>query len=124
MVQQRQPAVADCGWIGVQVSPMTAAFAGSLGMAEPYGGIFGKPEPGSPAADAGIAKGDVITAINGAPLMRSSDFATAISEMAPNSLINLTTYRNGALMQIRLMLGSSKCASEGHGRSAAATVAI
>jgi hypothetical protein len=38
-----------CGWIGVGVSPMTAAFAESLGMAEPYGAIFDRPEPGSPA---------------------------------------------------------------------------
>jgi hypothetical protein len=39
-----------CGWIGVQVKPITAAFANSLGMAEPYGAIFDQPElwqPGS-----------------------------------------------------------------------------
>jgi hypothetical protein len=35
-----------CGWIGVQVTPMTQAFADSLGMAEAYGAIFGQPEPG------------------------------------------------------------------------------
>ena len=64
-----------CGWMGVKVSPMTAPFAESLGMAEPYGAIFDRPEPGSPAADAHIEQGDVLTAINGAPLMRSGDFA-------------------------------------------------
>src|ERR1700752_2684147 len=73
-----------CGWIGVQVSPMTRAFADSLGMAEPYGAIFDRPEPGSPAAIAGIEAGDVITAINGSPVMRSSDFATMIAAIAPN----------------------------------------
>jgi S1-C subfamily serine protease len=39
-----------CGWIGVGVSPITAAFADSLGMVEPYGAIFNQPEPDSPAA--------------------------------------------------------------------------
>ena len=49
-VAQQTPKGNDlCGWIGVAVSPMTAAFAESLGMAEPYGAIFEQPEPGSPA---------------------------------------------------------------------------
>jgi hypothetical protein len=42
---------------------MTAAFAASLGMAVPYGAIFDQPEPGSPAANAHIEQGDVLTAI-------------------------------------------------------------
>jgi serine protease Do len=71
-----------CGWIGVQVSPMTVAFAESLSMAEAYGAIFGSPEPGSPAANAGIEAGDVITSINGSPIMRSGDFAAMISAAA------------------------------------------
>ena len=70
---------AICGWIGVQVRPMTAPFAASLGMAVPYGAIFDQPEAGSPAARAGIEAGDVVTAINGLPLMRSSDFARMLA---------------------------------------------
>jgi serine protease Do len=62
---------------------MTAAFAASLGMAEPYGAIFDRPEPGSPAANAKIEAGDVITTVNGSPVMRSSEFAAMISAMAP-----------------------------------------
>jgi membrane-associated protease RseP (regulator of RpoE activity) len=75
VVEETQKRIDLCGWMGVAVSPMTAAFAQSLGMAEPYGAIFDRPEPGSPAATAGIEQGDVLTAINGSPLMRSSDFA-------------------------------------------------
>jgi serine protease Do len=69
-VVQQSPSGRDpCGWIGVSVSPMTAAFAESLGLAQPYGAIFDQPQPGSPAAAAGIEQGDVLTAINGSPLM-------------------------------------------------------
>ncbi len=109
-VAQREPqGPVYCGWIGVTVSPMTTAFADSLGMAEPYGAIFGQPEPGSPAAAAGIGAGDVVTAINGEALRRSSNFAPMISKMSPGFFITLTTYRNGELIEVRLMLGSSKC---------------
>ena len=100
-----------CGWIGVAVSPMTRAFAESLGMAEPYGAIFGQPEPGSPAAHARIQAGDVITAINGTSVMRSSDFAAMISARAPGSTVYLSTFRDGQMIEVQLVLGSGKCPS-------------
>ena len=50
-----------CGSIGVQVRPMTAAFAYSLGMTEIYGAIFRQPKRGGPAAMAGIEAGDVVS---------------------------------------------------------------
>jgi S1-C subfamily serine protease len=34
-------------------------------MADPYGAIFGQPEPGSPAAHEGIEADDVVTAAQG-----------------------------------------------------------
>ncbi len=98
-----------CGWIGVRVGPITPAFADSLGMTEPYGAIFKRPEPGSPAAHAKIEAGDVITAINGSPLRKWSDFATTISMMAPGTVVYLTTYRDRQLIEARVTLGYSRC---------------
>jgi hypothetical protein len=37
LVQEKQKDNGLYGWMGIQVSPMTAAFADRLGMAEPYG---------------------------------------------------------------------------------------
>jgi hypothetical protein len=108
-VQHEQEASSLCGWIGVRVGPMTAGFANSLGMAEPYGAIFEEPESGSPAANAHIESGDVLTTINGSPLTRSSDFATIISMMAPDTVVDLNTWRNGELILRSVTLGSSKC---------------
>ena len=98
-----------CGWIGVRVSPMTAAFADSLGMVESYGAIFDRPEPGSPAASAGIESGDVLTAINGTALLKSSDFEAAISAFAPNTVVELNTWRGGEFMRRRVTLAAGKC---------------
>ena len=50
--KEKQNANDLCGWMGVEVRPMTAAFAASLGMAVPYGAISDQPEPGSPAGAA------------------------------------------------------------------------
>jgi len=113
VVQQSQSGNDLCGWIGVSVSPMTAAFAESLGMAEPYGAIFEQPDPGSPAAAAHIEQGDVLTAINGSPLMRASDFAGIISAMAPATQVYLNTSRDGEARQVTVILGSAPCGKGG-----------
>src|SRR5215470_5674796 len=108
-VAQQQPNSGSCGWIGVQVSPMTAAFADSLGMTEIYGAIFDRPEPGSPAASAHIEAGDVITSINGAKLVHPGDFATTIAQMAPGTMVYLTTWRDRQLIERSVVVGSSEC---------------
>jgi serine protease Do len=102
---------AVCGWIGVRVSPMTPDFASSLGMAEPYGAIFGQPRPGSPAAQAHIAAFDVVTTINGSPLRSWRDFAPTIAAFSPNTTIYLTTWRNRQLIDRRVVLGRTSCPS-------------
>ena len=102
-----------CGWIGVEVSPMTPAFAESLGMAEPYGAIFDRPQPGSPAASAHIEEGDVLTAVNGSPLMRAGDFAQIISMMAPGTMVYLSTWRDGQSREVSLTIGSAQCRTSG-----------
>ena len=107
--RQEQKGPDACSFLGVQVHPMTAPFASSLGMAEPYGAIFDQPERGSPAARAGIETGDVVTAINGLPLRSWQDFATTIAKWAPGATVNFTTWRNGQLIEVAVTLGWSKC---------------
>ena len=113
MTQENQNGDDLCGWIGVAVRPMTSEFAASLGMAVPYGAIFDQPEPGSPAANAQIEQGDVVTAINGSPLMRSNDFAGIISAMAPGTTVGLATWRNGEARQVTVKLGSGSHRTSG-----------
>jgi serine protease Do len=98
--------------MGVQVRPMTRAFAASLGMAVPYGAIFDEPEPGSPAASAGIQAYDVLTSINGSPVTLSSDVSAMISAMAPGSVVYLNTFRNRQMIKVSLSLGSGACVNE------------
>jgi membrane-associated protease RseP (regulator of RpoE activity) len=100
---------ASCGWIGAQVRPITAPIAASLGMAVPYGAIFDRPEAASPASRAGIEAGDVITAINGTPIMRAGDFISVITKQAPGTPVSLSIWRNGMFIRVALTLGSSEC---------------
>jgi serine protease Do len=55
----------------------------------------------------------VLTAINGSPLMRSSDFAEIISMMAPGTSVYLNIWRDGEAMQVKLIIGSAQCRTRG-----------
>jgi S1-C subfamily serine protease len=107
---QPAPPSPACGTIGVEVHPMTTAFAQSLGMTEPYGAIFGRPRPGSAAAKAGIERYDVVTAIEGVLLRSWRDFAPSIARMAPRTVVHLTTWRSRQSTQTRVVVGSASCA--------------
>ena len=100
-----------CGWAGIRVRPMTAAFADSLGLTARYGAIFDRPARGSPAAQANIEAGDVITAINGVPLSNWRDFAPTIAKTAPGTTVYFTTWRNRQLIDVAVVLGSGRCPS-------------
>jgi serine protease Do len=88
---------------------MTRPVADSLGMTTPYGAIFRRPEPGSPAAKAKIEAGDVITAINGNVLQSWRDFAPIISNHAPGTTVYFRTFRDGELIDRAAILRSGKC---------------
>jgi S1-C subfamily serine protease len=99
----------DCGWAGVRVRPITSGFAQSIGMVQPYGAIFRRARPGGPAAPAGIQADDVVTAINGSPLGRATDFGAIISRQAPGTTVYLRAWRDSQVIEVALVLGAAKC---------------
>ena len=72
------------------------------------GAIFATPQPGSPAANAGMEAFDVVTLVNGSPLEHARDFAPLISAIAPGSSVYLNTNRNGQLIMVTVTVGSIK----------------
>jgi len=111
------------GWLGVQIQPVTAGIAESLGMQKAEGAMVDEPQPGSPAAKAGIEAGDVITAVNSAPVKDSRDLARTISALAPNSTVKLDILRKGESRTVTVTLGqmpSEQQASAETGEAAAA----
>ena len=83
------------GWLGVQIQPVTAEIAESLGLKKAVGAMVDEPQTGSPAAKAGIQSGDVITAVNGTQVKDARELARTIGTMAPDTSIKLDVVRNG-----------------------------
>ncbi|WP_141678719.1 S1C family serine protease, partial [Acinetobacter baumannii] len=93
------------GWLGVQVQPVTAEIADSLGLKAARGAIVDNPQDGSPAAKAGIEAGDVITAVNGTAIKDSRDLARTIAGLAPGTSVKLEIVHKGDGKTVTLALG-------------------
>jgi serine protease Do len=93
------------GWLGVQVQPVTADIADSLGLKQARGAMVDNPQADSPAAKAGIEAGDVITAVNGTDVKDSRDLARTISTLAPGTSVKLDVLHKGASKTMTLTLG-------------------
>jgi serine protease Do len=93
------------GWLGVQVQPVTADIADSLGLKQARGAMVDNPQADSPAAKAGIEAGDVITAVNGTDVKDSRDLARTISTLAPGTSVKLDVLHKGASRTMTLTLG-------------------
>ncbi|MFT4115851.1 Do family serine endopeptidase [Bradyrhizobium sp.] len=93
------------GWLGVQVQPVNADIADSLGLKDARGAIVDNPQDGSPAAKAGIEAGDVITAVNGTAIKDSRDLARTIATLTPGSSVKLDVFHKGESKTVTLALG-------------------
>ena len=95
------------GWMGVRVQPVTAGIADSLGLKKAEGALVDEPQSGSPAANAGILAGDVITAVDGHGVKDSRDLARQIGAMAPGTSAKLTIWRKGETRTVSLTIGQA-----------------
>jgi serine protease Do len=93
------------GWIGVQIQPVTADIADSLGLKATQGALVAEPQSNGPAVKAGIQAGDVIVAVNGTPVRDARDLARQIGAMSPGTAVRLTVLQKGQEKTISVTLG-------------------
>jgi serine protease Do len=93
------------GWIGVQIQPVTADIADSLGLKKAEGALVAEPQANGPAAKAGIESGDVITAVNGESVKDARELARTIGGLAPGNAVKLNVLHKGQDKVVNLTLG-------------------
>ena len=93
------------GWIGVQIQPVTADIADSLGLKKAEGALVAEPQANGPAAKAGIESGDVITAVNGETVKDARELARTIGGLAPGAAVKLNVLHKGKDKVVNLTLG-------------------
>jgi serine protease Do len=104
VAQLKEHGTVTRGWLGVQVQPVTTGIAESLGLKQAQGALVDDAQPDTPAAQAGLRAGDVITSVNGNPIKDSRTLAREISGMAPGSSAKLDILRKGEAQTITVTL--------------------
>ncbi len=92
------------GQLGVAIQGVDADMAKAFGLSQGGGALVAEVTPGSPAAKAGIERGDIITELNGQPVQGPDDLSVHISEIAPGSEVHLKVVRNGEARDITATL--------------------
>ncbi len=105
VAQLKDKGTVSRGWIGVQIQPVTADIADSLGLKKAEGALVAEPQSNGPAAKAGIESGDVITSVNGEKIKDARELARTIGGFAPGTAVKLNVLHKGQDKVISLTLG-------------------
>jgi serine protease Do len=91
-------------WLGARVQPVDAELAATLGLARPVGVLVSQIDPAGPAARAGLAKGDVVLAVDGTEVIdpRGLNFRLAIGRVGDDA--DLDVWRSGERVAMKLAL--------------------
>ena len=107
------------GQLGVVVQQVDPDMAKALGRSSGGGALVGDVSPNSPAAKAGIERGDLILEINGQQVEGPQDLSVRVSQTAPGTTVHLKVFRNGQTRDVNVTLSelNEKAAStEGGGQ--------
>ena len=93
------------GWLGVQIQPVTAEIAESIGLDGARGALVTDAQSDGPASEAGIRAGDVITAVNDRDVASPRELARIVASYAPKTRVDVTVWRGGTQEQVGVELG-------------------
>ncbi len=92
------------GYLGVTIQAVSPDMAKAFGLSQGGGALVGDVSPSSPAAKAGLQRGDIILDLNGQAVSGPDDLSVHISEMAPGTVAHLKVFRNGQTQEIDVTL--------------------
>ncbi|OGQ23608.1 MAG: hypothetical protein A3I05_02610 [Deltaproteobacteria bacterium RIFCSPLOWO2_02_FULL_44_10] len=93
------------GWLGVAVQEVTEDLAKSFGMERAEGALIAEVFDGSPAAKAGIQRGDVVLKFDGQKIEEQYDLILAAGSTDPGKAVEVEALRNGTLKKFSLTVG-------------------
>lgn len=93
------------GWLGVTIQDLTPELAEGFGIEASEGAVVSDVGEGTPAAEAGLAPGDVIVSLNGTPVTSSANLVRRIGSLEPGERVELELFREGDRESIEIVLG-------------------
>ncbi|HET9098156.1 MAG TPA: trypsin-like peptidase domain-containing protein [Candidatus Saccharimonadales bacterium] len=101
-------------YLGVRYVPLTSDVANTYNLGVSSGAFIAPSSdptnpsviPGSPADNAGLTEGEVITAVNGTPINQQHSLTSLLDQHQPGDTVNLTIWDKGKTMQVNVTLGT------------------
>ncbi|MCV6588237.1 MAG: Do family serine endopeptidase [Marinobacterium sp.] len=93
------------GWLGIEIQPMTPQLSQSLGLNNLQGLLVAGLYRNSPAHIAGLQPGDIIIAINGAPITNTQLSKNQIARYMPGDQVQVDLLRNGRRLSLNVNIG-------------------
>ena len=94
------------GWLGVQIQPVSEDVALALGLEPDSGAVIADVTADTPAAEAGLKRGDIVTAVNGDAVKTPQDLTRLIAGAAPGDEVTVNFLRSGDEQTITVILGT------------------
>ena len=95
------------GWLGVQVQPLTAELAREFSVKDAVGVLVSDVVPDSPAAKAGIQRGDVLIEFDGKRLEGPVDLQRGVGLFAPGQSAKVKVWRDQSEKAIEVKVGEA-----------------
>ena len=93
------------GYLGIYIQDLTPEMARAFGLEQAGGALVGDVSPNTPAARAGLKKGDVILKLNGEPVDSRNQLTLRVSQTPPGTPVKLTIWRDGKAQDMSITLG-------------------
>lgn len=95
-------------WMGVRLTDVTADQVREMKLPGEYGAAVDKVEPDSPAAKAGLEKGDAILEFNGQRVWSVAELSRLVRETPPGRTVSLRVSRDGHERTVSVKLESHR----------------
>jgi 2-alkenal reductase len=96
----------DRGFIGIQYAPLSPRAAVALGLPPAAGIQISSVVSGSPAAQAGLRVGDVVTKLNDQQIDQEHALQSLLLKFRPGNRVRLTIVRDGATQTVEVTLAT------------------
>jgi serine protease Do len=103
--QLREKGRVSRGYLGINIQNLDWPHAQAFGLSSTDGALVGEVVAGTPAAEAGVEHGDIITAVDGRHIKTTRDLIDYVSAKGPHATVSLTVLRNGKTLERNVKLG-------------------
>jgi len=92
------------GWLGVSSQEVPRAQAAALGIDPPAALRISDIDPQGPAALVGLKRDDLVTHLNGQPILNAQEALNRVAGMAPGSMLSIQARRGAQRLMFRATL--------------------